>query len=297
MSRSFKQELVGLFGQPVAENPTQAMVEAAFRDLGLDWRYLTLEVPPADLADAVRGARAFGFRGFHCTIPHKVAVTRHLDRIGESAAAIGAVNCVVREGNELVGENTDGRGFLRSLERRLDPRGVSVVVLGAGGAARAIAVELLLAGAGRLTVVNRSEERGRRLVAELDGDVGFELWRGDYAVPPGTDVLVNATSIGLHPNVNERVPVDLSAAPALVADVVPNPPDTRFLREAGAAGCRTLDGLEMLVEQGVLAVGYWTGREPDPAPMRAALAEALSWPASRSRRPGRAGASTPRTAR
>src|SRR6478736_5947940 len=109
---NFKPELVSLFGQPVAENPTQVMVEAAFRDLGLDWRYLTLEVAPEALDDAVRGARAFGFRGFHCTIPHKVAVIPLLDRIDESAIRIGAVNTVVRRGNELVGENTDGKGFM-----------------------------------------------------------------------------------------------------------------------------------------------------------------------------------------
>lgn len=266
---SFKQELVGLLGQPVAENPTQVMVEAAFRELGLDWRYLTLEVSPDDLPDAVRGARAFGFRGFHCTIPHKVAVVPLLDRIGESATAIGAVNCVVRRGGELVGENTDGKGFLRALERRIDPRDAAVVVLGAGGAGRAIAVELRLAGVRKLRIVNRSEERGRELAAHVDAV--FEPWRGAYPVPAGTDVLVNATSLGLHPNLDEPVPVEIGA-PLLAADVIPNPPRTRFLREAEAAGCKTIDGLEMLVEQGALSVEYWTGRLPGHAPMREALA-------------------------
>lgn len=269
---SFKQELVGLFGQPVAENPTQVMVEAAFRELGLDWRYLTLEVAPDALGDAVRGARAFGFAGFHCTIPHKVAVIPHLDRLGEAATRIGAVNTVVRDGDELVGENTDGKGFMSALERRRDPRGAHVVVLGAGGAARAVAVELLLAGAAELTIVNRSEERGRALAEGLG--VTFEPWRGDFAVPPGTDVLVNATSLGLFPNVDERVPVTF-AEPVLAADVVPNPPQTRFLREAAEAGCETIDGLEMLVEQGALSVRYWTGEQPDTGVMREALAAVL----------------------
>lgn len=268
----FRRELVGLFGRPVDENPTQAMVEAAFDALGLDWRYLTLEVTPDALGDAVRGARAFGFRGFHCTLPHKVAVVPHLDQLGESAAAIGAVNCVVRRDDVLVGENTDGKGFLRSLETRIDPRGASVVVLGAGGAARAIAVELGLAGIGRLTVVNRSEVRGRELAGLVRGE--FVLWRGDYEVPAGTDILVNATSIGLHPDVDARVPVAF-APPLVVADLIPNPPETRLLREAAAAGCDTLDGLGMLVEQGVLAVEYWTGNRPDPSVMRGALAAVL----------------------
>src|SRR5262245_21995702 len=130
------------------------MVEAAFDHHGLDWRYLTIDVAPADLAAAVAGARAMGFRGFHCTIPHKVAVVALLDRLGGSADLIGAVNTVVSRDGELVGENTDGRGFLDALRRLLDPRDRCIVILGAGGAARAIAVELLLAGAAELTVVN-----------------------------------------------------------------------------------------------------------------------------------------------
>ena len=135
-----------------------------------------------------------------------------------------------------------------------------------------MAVELLLAGAGELTIVNRSEERGRALAEGLG--VTFEPWRGDFAVPPGTDVLVNATSLGLFPNVDERVPVTF-AKPVLAADVVPNPPQTRFLREAAEAGCETIDGLEMLVEQGALSVRYWTGEQPDTGVMGEALAAVL----------------------
>lgn len=112
---NFKQELTAVFGKPVAENPTQAMVEAAYRHHNLSWRYLTIEVDPAELEAAVRGARAMGFAGFNCTIPHKVAVIPYLDGLGESAAVMGAVNCVVRRGNKLIGENTDGKGFMKSL--------------------------------------------------------------------------------------------------------------------------------------------------------------------------------------
>jgi choline dehydrogenase len=139
---SFKQELTACFGQPVAENPTQVMVEAAYRHHGLNWRYLTIEVAPANLADAVRGARAMGFAGFNCTIPHKVSVISHLDRLGESASVMGAVNCVVRRGDQLIGENTDGKGFLMALREVIDPKGAHVAMFGAGGAARAIGVEL-----------------------------------------------------------------------------------------------------------------------------------------------------------
>jgi shikimate dehydrogenase len=279
----FRQELVGVFGQPVDENPTQPMIEAAFAAAGLDWRYLTIEVAPDGLAHAVRGARAMGFRGFNCTIPHKVAVVEHLDRLSQAAGIIGAVNCVVRDGDGLVGENTDGAGFLASLRERRDPSGLRAVLLGAGGAARAIAVELALAGAARITIVNRSAERGREvgaLVEPLAGEVRVDQLAGRFEVPPDTDLVVNATSIGLYPDVDAEVPLALDAVAgrALVADVIPNPPGTRFLREAAAAGCETLDGLGMLVEQGRIGFRLWAGVEPDVGVMRGALRRAFGLP-------------------
>jgi len=277
MARSFQQELVGVFGHPVAENPTQVMVEAAFAAMGLDWRYLTVEVRPDDLAGAVAGARAMNWRGFNCTIPHKVAVIAHLDRLSPAAEAIGAVNCVTIRGGELVGDNTDGKGFLQSVSALRPVAGCHAVVLGAGGAARAIAVELAMAGAARLTVVNRDPGRGQTL-AELVGRVAgvpasYVGWEGDYPVPDDADLLVNATSIGLFPDVEARVPVTVgSLRPGtLVCDVIPNPPTTRFLREAEGRGCQTLDGLGMLVNQGVIGIRLWAGQEPDPVTMRHAL--------------------------
>ncbi|MBN1836816.1 MAG: shikimate dehydrogenase [Spirochaetales bacterium] len=277
-SQGFKQELTAVFGQPVAENPTQAMIEAAYRHHDLPWRYLTIEVAPEHLGEAVRGARAMGFAGFNLTIPHKVAVIEHLDALGESARLIGAVNCVVRRGERLIGENTDGKGFLQTLQAHADPRGKRVVIFGAGGAARAISVELALAGAAGITVVNRSEQRGRALVELLRSrGIGVPaevvVWKGDYTVPAGTDVVINATSIGLFPEVEARVPVDLSSLRPgmIVADVIPNPPRTRLVDSAGERGCIALDGLGMLVNQGVIGVRHWTGVSPDPAVMRQAL--------------------------
>lgn len=275
--RSFKQELVGVFGQPVAENPTQVMIEAAFRDMGLDWRYLTLEVAPADLADAVRGIRAMGFRGINCTIPHKVAVVALLDELTPAARAIGAVNCVARQGDKLLGENTDGKGFLQSVQEHGPVTGKSAVLLGAGGAARAIGVELLRAGAGAITVVNRGLTRGKELISILEavapGKSKYVPWEGDYAVPEGTDMVVNATSIGLYPDVEARIPLDVATLRPgmLVCDVIPNPPRTRLVRDAEGQGCVVLDGLGMLVNQGVIGIRLWTGKEPNPQVMRQAL--------------------------
>ncbi len=168
MSHPAIQEIVAVFGQPVAGNPTQYMMEKAFAQVGLDWRYLTLEVAPEGLADAVRGMRAMGFRGCNLTIPHKVEVIQYLDRTSEAASLMGAVNCVNRVGQELVGENTDGKGFVQSLRGVTDPTGRDVVILGAGGAARAIAVEVALAGAAKLSIVNRDEARGQDLATLIN---------------------------------------------------------------------------------------------------------------------------------
>ena len=275
-SQHFLHELVGSLSQGADGNPTVAMVEAAFRHHGLHWRYINMEVSPADLGAAVKGARAMGFRGFNCSLPHKVSVIAHLDGLGQSASVMGAVNCVVLRDGRLIGENTDGKGFLKSLQSMIDPQGKSVVLFGAGGAARAIAVELGLAGVRHITIVNRSEQRGAELVNVLREQLQLEaqlvVWSGDYTVPEGTDVVINGTSIGLY-DPEARVAIDLdSLRPGMIAaDVVFNPVRTRFLTEAAARGCRPLDGLGMLVNQGIVGIQYWTGIDPQPEVMRQAL--------------------------
>ena len=280
---NFKQELTGAFGQPIAENPTQAMVEAAYRHHQLDWRYLSIEVAPEGLAAAVAGAKAMGFVGFNCTIPHKVAVIPLLDGLGDSAALMGAVNCVVRRGDQWIGENTDGKGFVESLSLRFDPAGKNVVLFGAGGAARAIAVELSLAGISEVTIVNRSEERGSELVKLLTTRVAesvpqslqarFQQWDGEFQIPTETDLVVNATSIGLYPNINDTLPIVRKSlrGSMFVADVIPNPPETKFIQLAKDCGCEVIDGLEMLVAQGVIGIRHWSGVDADPLIMRQAL--------------------------
>jgi shikimate dehydrogenase len=284
MAVNYKYELVGVFGYPVAENPTCVMQEAAFAALGLQWRYLTIEVKPEALPDAVKGLRAMNFRGINLTIPHKVAVMALLDEISPDAVQIGAVNTVRRAGDRLIGENTDGKGFLRGVreEAGIDPRGSHVVVLGAGGAARAITVELALAGAAQLTVVNRSVERGKALVADLTARTGanahFEPWLKTYSVGREADILVNATSIGLFPDVDAMPDVDLAAVRSdlLVCDVVPNPPETRLVQAARGQGLKTLTGLPMLVYQGAIGFEMWTGHQAPEAVMKRALEEAFA---------------------
>ncbi len=271
---------MAVFGQPVAGNPTQYMMEEAFADIGLDWRYLTLEVAPENLADAVRGMRAMGFRGCNLTVPHKVEVIQYLDRTSEAATLMGAVNCVNRVDKLLVGENTDGKGFIQSLREVTDPAGKDVVILGAGGAARAIAVELGLAGAAKITVVNRSDQRGQELATLIQEKVHvaaqFIQWEGDYQVPPETEVVINATSIGLG-DAAARVPLvaETLESGMVVADVIFNPPETRLIRDARERGCTTLDGLGMLVNQAMIAFRIWTGQDANVEVMRDALEEFL----------------------
>jgi shikimate dehydrogenase len=276
---NFLSELVGSFAQPAAENPTVAMIEAAFRHHELPWRYINCEIAPEDLGDAVRAARALRWAGFNCSLPHKVAVIAHLDGLGESATVMGAVNCVVRRSGKFIGENTDGKGFVQSLREHVDPAGKALVMFGAGGAARAIGVETSLAGARRITVVNRGEARGQELVSLLNqktpAKADFIPWRGDFRVLPETDVVVNATSIGLFPDVDARLALDLgSLRPGLVvADVIPNPPKTRLIRDAAARGCTVIDGVGMLVNQGVISIKYWTGVDADAQVMRRKIEE------------------------
>ena len=266
--------------QGAAGNPTVAMVEAAFQHHGLNWRYVNMEVPPEDLAAAVKGAFAMGFRGFNLSMPHKVTVIPMLAGLGESAAVIGAVNCVVRRNGQFIGENTDGKGFLTSLQTEIDPKGRQVVMFGAGGAARAVAVELALVGTRKIIIVNRDPVRGQELVDTLRAktrvDAELVVWQGDYKVPAGTDVVINGTSIGLYdPEARLALDLDTLQPGMIVADVVFSPPHTRLLMDAEDRGCVPLDGLGMLVNQGVIGVQHWTGVDPDAAVMRRALEQAM----------------------
>ena len=279
--RHFLSLLTGSFATPADENPTVAMVEAAYRHHGIDARYINCDVAPEHLGDAVRGARAMGWAGFNCSLPHKVAVVEHLDGLADSAAVIGAVNCVVIRDGVMTGENTDGQGFVGALRTMRSPADARVCVLGAGGAARAIVVETALAGAAHVTVMARrigeAEVLAELVRAHTPASADALELVPSMGVPVGTDILVNATNAGLQPDVEGMVDLDLEslAGVDLVADVVPNPPQTRLLREAQDRGCRTLDGLGMLVAQAAVNMELWTGVVADRPVMRRALEDAL----------------------
>lgn len=277
--------LVGVFGHPAAENPGVVIQEAAFRDMGLPlWRFLTIDVDPDKLEDAIKGLKAFKMRGINCTIPHKLNVIQYLDELSESARLIGAVNTIVNNDGRLFGENTDGKGFMESLRANgVDPRGKKIVVLGAGGAARAISVELSLAGAGSITIVNRPEDEVlakslMELLKKIAKKSDFVTWDHTFSVPADTEILVNATPIGLYPNVDDIPNIDLGTIlPSMfVQDVIPNPAVTPFLRAAAARGARWNTGTGMLINQAAINIELWTGRKPNKEVMLRALEEALS---------------------
>jgi len=274
------QPILALLGCPVAANPTQYMVEKAFAHHRLDCRFLTLEVTPENLGDAVRGMRAMNFLGGMCADPHKRTVIEHLSQISDAARLAGAVNCLVRQESDLVGENTEGQGVLRALRPLVDPAGKRVVLLGAGNVARAIAVELALAKAAEIVIVNRTATRAVELAAmlgqRLQATASAVPWDEDYAIPAEADILVNATAIGREdpeacpPLVRESLRRGL-----IVADVTLNPPRTRLLSEAAGRGCRTIDGLDIFIQQAAVALKRWTGVQSDVTVMREAVEEFL----------------------
>ena len=277
MTDAILQPILALLGYPIAANPTQYMMEKAFAHHGLDCRFLTLEVAPEQLADAIRGMRAMNFRGANCVEPHKQAVIELLDRLTDSAALAGAVNCIVHQDGQWVGDNTEGRGMLQAIARHAEPNGKHVVVLGAGQVGRAIAAELALAHASQLVIVNRTESKAAELAAlladKLQANVSAVAWEGEYLVPGDTDLLVNATSIAADAEL--AVCLETLRSDAVVADVTFNPPGTRLLSEAEGRGCKTVDGLEMFIEQAAIELRAWTGVEADRTVMREAVEEFL----------------------
>jgi shikimate dehydrogenase len=310
MSSPAVQPLLALLASHVGGNPTQYMFERAFAHHDLDWRYLTFEIEPESLGDAVRGLRALGFRGAHCADPYKQAVLPCLDRTTETAAMVGSVNLIFRDDagsglkcnnlpnsketlhdsprnleNALVGENTEGKGVVQAIRAVADPAGKHVVLLGAGRVARAVAIELAAAGAAGITVVNRTESRASELVALMAGKFATPIsavaWQGNYAVPPETDILIHA--IGLGSDVGKgwdagKVVIPLlldSLRPELLVADAAIEPRTWLLDEAAHRGCKTVDGLSMFIEQVAIGFQLWTGVDADRQVLHDAVEEFL----------------------
>ncbi len=273
--------MTGMLGHPVAENPIDRMFDAVYAHYGLPWQFWKNDIAnAADLALAVQALRPLGYRGVGITVPYKVAVIPMLDAVDDDVRAIGAANYLTIEAGRLIGHNNDGKGVVKAIEKITPLAGQRVVMLGAGGAGRAMAVELAWAGAAHLTLVTRRQEQGEEVAATVTRASGvpavWQPWQGEVAVPGGTTLLMNATHLGCAPEL-EPVPLQWATLDptCTVVDVITNPRITPFLATARERGCPVVDGVEMLVQLAMQIFQRWTGVTPEEAVFQRAVAEAL----------------------
>ena len=277
-------KICGIIGDPIEHSMSPVMHNAAFQALGLDYVYLPFHVRREELPGAIAGIRALNVVGLNVTIPHKEAVILLLDRLEPLAEKMGAVNTIVNEGGLLTGHNTDAPGFLQALRSKgIDPEGKSILILGAGGASKGISFILAEAGAS-LVILNRTVTRAEELASQIAQyyhrrPEALTLSEENLARGlDGADILVNTTSVGMVPYVNQTpMPANLLNPNLVVCDIVYNPLETRLLKEAKAAGARTIDGLNMLVWQGALAFEKWTGQKAPFEIMKQAAVKALGY--------------------
>ena len=290
-------ELYGIFGYPIGHSLSPLMQNTAFAYHGIDAVYLPFAVHPEHLETAVKALRALAIRGVNVTIPHKQTVMPWLDELAPEARLIGAVNTIHFKEGRLIGYNTDGIGFVRSLEEGgAQVTGQRVLLLGAGGAARAIAVQLCLSGVQQLYVANRTRARAEELATSLKQSIRHTHIRviamEEHALTaclPELDIVVNATSVGMRPHDPELLPATCLLPRHLVCDIVYHAQETPLLRAAKQQGARAVDGLGMLIHQGAEAFEIWTGRSFPISLIRAKLLEALAKRTTPGSPPERAG--------
>ena len=275
------KKMTGMLGHPVAENPIDQMFNAVFEHYGLNWQFWKFDISSTQhLPAAIRGAQALGFSGFCITVPYKIDAIPNLDEVDEDVSAIGAANYVTFENGRMVGHNNDGKGVVKAIQKVTPIAGKRVAMLGAGGAGRAMAVEIARAGAAHLTIITRRESQGVEVANLVQRATGVPtqwlLWEGCIVIPEGTQILLNATHLGALPQL-EPVPVDWDsiAATATVVDVITNPRHTPFLQTALGKGCAVVDGVEMLVQLAMQIFEAWTGIKPDESVFQKAVEAAL----------------------
>ncbi len=276
-----QKRMTGMLGHPVAENPIDRMFDAVYSHYQLNWQFWKCDVASEkELGGALAGVRALGFTGACITVPYKVASIAHMDEVDDDVRAIGAVNWMTIEEGRLIGHNNDGKGVVKAIQKVTPIAGKRVTMLGAGGAGRAMAVELAWAGAAHLSILTRRQPQGvevAELVTRASGvPAEWRLWAGEVVIPPGTEILMNATHLGCAPGL-EEVPVDWRSIPSTttVVDVITNPRLTPFLRKARDRGCPIVDGVEMLVQLARQIFAAWTGIQPDEAVFQEAVSAAL----------------------
>jgi shikimate dehydrogenase len=283
MNISGKTKLCGVIGDPIEHTLSPAMQNAAFEHLKLDWVFLAFRVKANEVENALRGMRGLGIRGLNVTMPHKNAVIAYLDKVDETAKFLGSVNTIVSDNGELHGFSTDGLGAVNALkENGVKLSGKKVVLLGAGGAAKAIAFALAKE-TRELIILNRTSEKTKELTAALSSRFGKKV-AGERLTPKITqkhlenaDILVNATSVGMHPQADQSLVAPQWLKRSLtVMDIVYNPMETRLAKDAKAAGAHVVSGVEMLIYQGAASFEIWTGHKAPVEVMRKAALSQLS---------------------
>jgi len=278
---SGKTMIYGIFGHPVEHTFSPGMHNSAFKKIGMDACYVPFAVPPGNLEDAVRAVVPLGLRGLNVTVPHKEQVIAFLDELSEEARLIGAVNTIEIRKGRLIGHNTDGRGFLRSLRERggLEPKGKKFLFIGSGGAARAVSFSLALAGAAQIVFRDIDIRKASLLANDIRDKTGVKSMAiGQVALPENAadaDCLINASPLGLRRTDPLPMPAALVERKHLVCDLVYNPPETAFLKTAKKRGAKRLSGLGMLLYQGVIAFEIWTGKRAPVPVMKNALARQI----------------------
>lgn len=261
MNITGKTSYAAVIGHPIAHSLSPTLHNSIYHHLKLDIAYGAFDVLPETFGEAVEGLAALGFLGFNVTIPYKERIIAYLDEIEPTAAAIGAVNTVKIEGGRLIGYNTDGLGFLNSMEmNNIQCQGQRILLLGAGGSARAIGVSLVSKGPKEILILNRSPIRGKQLAEDINSFAGQDISLALDKAPQDIDIIINTTPLGMWPKVDEN-PLSgyIFNRQTKVCDIIYNPSKTLLLREAEKAGCFTLGGIGMLVGQGIKAIEIWTG--------------------------------------
>ena len=276
-----QKQMTGMFGHPVAENPIDKMFDAVYAYYGLNWQFWKMNISSiVEIPAAIAGAKAMGFAGFCITVPYKIAVIENLDGCDDDVRVIGAANYVTFEDGRMIGHNNDGKGVVKAIKKVTSIAGKRVVMLGAGGAGRAMAVEIARAGAAHLTIITRREAQGVEVADMVQRATGVPTewvgWTGIIALPEGTQILLNATHLGALPEC-EAVPIDWHtlSADTTVVDVITNPRITPFLATARDKGCSVVDGVEMLVQLAMQIFEAWTGISADEQVFQTAVERAL----------------------
>lgn len=260
-----KTNIVGLIGNPVEHSMSPPMHNAVFDYLGLDFVYVPFNVEKNALYDSIQGARALGIKGLNVTIPHKTRVMEFLDVIDEAAELIGAVNTIKFEEDVAIGYNTDGIGAVKALEEITSVNSKKVVIIGAGGAARAVAFQLILSGIESLTIINRTPEKALKLKNEIVSKVESNVFCGNLEIMEkevsNADILIDTTPIGMYPHIDDEpvIRAEMMHSDLVVNDLVYNPLETVLLKEAEKVGAKGVSGLKMLIYQGAEAFKIWTG--------------------------------------